>query len=227
MTRRFKSDRQGLSFLYQIIILVIAVVVAMAVFYGLYVQRPPVGTTPRTAQPGDTATISYIGTFKDTGKVFDTSSASVAKDNVSYPKAVSFTWRASWQPFSFKIGAGQAIKGFDDGVVGMAVGDSKRVIVPPQLGYGLLNPSLVVERQLLQPVPVQVITNDSAFSEKYGTRPVNGLIVIDPFWGWNASVVVTTNIVTVINSPQIGERLRPQFSAAGDEAGNVATGMRE
>jgi FKBP-type peptidyl-prolyl cis-trans isomerase FkpA len=38
--------------------------------------------------------------------------------------------------FPFTVGAGQAIKGFDQGVVGMAVGGKRRLIVPPSLAYG-------------------------------------------------------------------------------------------
>jgi FKBP-type peptidyl-prolyl cis-trans isomerase len=39
-------------------------------------------------------------------------------------------------PFSFVLGAGQVIKGWDQGVVGMKVGGTRRLIVPPDLAYG-------------------------------------------------------------------------------------------
>ena len=42
----------------------------------------------------------------------------------------------SGQPFRFVIGAGQVIKGWDQGVLGMQVGGRRRLIVPPDLGYG-------------------------------------------------------------------------------------------
>lgn len=38
--------------------------------------------------------------------------------------------------FSFVVGAGQVVKGFDQGVVGMMVGDLKHLVIPPELGYG-------------------------------------------------------------------------------------------
>lgn len=68
------------------------------------------------ATAGKTVSVHYTGYLTD-GKVFDSS-------------------RTRGQPFSFPLGAGRVIKGWDEGVVGMKVGGKRRLIIPAALGYG-------------------------------------------------------------------------------------------
>jgi peptidylprolyl isomerase len=68
------------------------------------------------AKSGTQVTCHYTGTLED-GTVFDSS----VKRN---------------DPFKFNLGAGQVIKGWDEGLVGMKVGGKRKLVIPSELGYG-------------------------------------------------------------------------------------------
>jgi peptidylprolyl isomerase len=71
----------------------------------------------KRAKSGDDVTVQYVGVSFTTGEQFD----------------------ASWdggQPFSFALGAGQVIPGWDKGVAGMRVGGRRKLLIPPDLAYG-------------------------------------------------------------------------------------------
>nr|XP_014090010.1 peptidyl-prolyl cis-trans isomerase FKBP2 [Bactrocera oleae] len=68
------------------------------------------------ARKGDTIHVHYRGTLKD-GTEFDS----------SYDRN---------KAFSVRLGAGQVIKGWDQGLLGMCEGEKRRLVIPPELGYG-------------------------------------------------------------------------------------------
>ena len=84
--------------------------------YQLEVEDIAVGDGDEAA-PGHVVEVHYVGVSWKTGQQFD----------------------ASWDrgsTFSFQLGAGRVIKGWDQGVVGMKVGGRRRLTIPARLGYG-------------------------------------------------------------------------------------------
>ncbi|MGH9841590.1 MAG: FKBP-type peptidyl-prolyl cis-trans isomerase [Blastocatellia bacterium] len=75
-----------------------------------------------TVKSGDTVKVHYTGAF-DSGEVFDTSEGT--------------------DPLVFTIGAGQVIPGFDAALLGMQIGETKKVVIPPDQAYGLRQEELV------------------------------------------------------------------------------------
>ncbi|MCL5105489.1 MAG: FKBP-type peptidyl-prolyl cis-trans isomerase [Armatimonadetes bacterium] len=83
---------------------------------GLKYRDKKVGTGPAVKE-GDTVTVNYTGKLDD-GTVFDSSK------------------KPGREPFSFTVGEGSVIKGWDEGLRGMKVGGVRELKVPPPLGYG-------------------------------------------------------------------------------------------
>ena len=82
---------------------------------GLKITDLVVGTGDE-ASSGQNVVVNYRGTLED-GKQFDS----------SYDRGT---------PFEFPLGAGRVIKGWDEGVQGMKVGGKRKLVIPPDLGYG-------------------------------------------------------------------------------------------
>ena len=228
MARPLRRDASGVSNVTAFLLAVISIAAIVGVYY-VYVVPGTLETVERV-EAGDQVEVSYIGTFADTNLVFDTSERGVAEDNASYPKAGSFGWRARWDPLTFLVGDGQMIRGFDEGVRGLAEGETRTIVVSPGDGYGAMDPSLIVVRPLLEPVPVRSTMNVSAFNETYGFFPVSGINVTDPVWGWDALVSVAGNVVTVTNAPVPGESIRPYGAwdaevVSIDDAANEGEGV--
>ncbi|KRG77609.1 peptidylprolyl isomerase [Stenotrophomonas ginsengisoli] len=103
-------------------------------------QQPGDGAS---AQPGQKVSVHYTGWLFDA----DAPQQRGAKFDSSLDRG---------QPFSFTVGAGQVIRGWDEGVAGMQIGATRVLMIPPDYGYGerrvgplSANASLVFEVQLL------------------------------------------------------------------------------
>lgn len=104
---------------------------------GLAYKDLKIGTG-QEAKEGDTVTVHYTGRLKD-GTKFD---SSVDRN----------------EPFSFPLGVGKVIRGWDEGVAGMKEGGKRKLLIPPDLGYGARgagkiippNATLIFEVELLK-----------------------------------------------------------------------------
>ena len=94
--------------------------------------RPIPQTSNKVVESGDNLITNYVGYLAD-GKIFDTSVESVAKSGV--PKTSDFQVRDSYSEFGFTADNGDVIPGFDAGVMGMSLHETKIIIVPPDQGY--------------------------------------------------------------------------------------------
>src|SRR4051812_3091713 len=83
--------------------------------------RPGTGAE---AKAGNSVSVHYVGTLAN-GTKFDSS-------------------RDRGEPFSFRLGAGEVIKGWDRGVSGMKIGGLRKLTIPPHLGYGARGASGVI-----------------------------------------------------------------------------------
>ncbi len=82
---------------------------------------------------GDKVKVDYVGSLDD-GSVFDRSDA-------------------HGQPLEFEVGSGDVIKGFDEAVMGMKAGETKKIVLSPDQAYGPVNPQMIqiVPRDKLPP----------------------------------------------------------------------------
>jgi peptidylprolyl isomerase len=92
----------------------------------------------KQAQAGNTVLVHYKGTLTD-GLLFDSSEGR--------------------EPLSFQLGGGMVIKGFDDGVTGMTIGEKKTIHIPNEEAYGPINEEMVVKfprTQIPADIPLEV-----------------------------------------------------------------------
>ena len=117
------------------------------------------------AEIGMSVSVHYTGKLED-GTVFDS----------SVPRG---------QPFTFTLGAGQVIKGWDLGVEGMTIGEKRNLVIPPHLGYGIRgagatippNATLIFDVELLE--VTMPITLGELSPQEFIEAQENGGVVID------------------------------------------------
>jgi len=110
-------------------------------------------------EKNDFVRIEYIGRIKETGELFDTTSEEVAK------KEGAFNPNVKYGPAPVIVGRNKIIKGVDDALLNMKVGDKKTIEIEPERGFGKRKPELIklvpvseFKKQNINPVPGMPIT---------------------------------------------------------------------
>ncbi len=143
--------------------------------------------TGKKVEKGDKVRIHYTGTF-ESGEKFDSSEGR--------------------EPLEFTVGEGKIIKGFDEEVVSMEVGQEKNIVIQPAEGYGDVHP------ELIQEVPKNALPDDMREQMKEGMY----LRLQDPEGKVIPARVtkVTTNTITVdLNHPLAGKVLKFSIKVEG------------
>jgi len=149
-----RVKRRGFKFLYVLLIIVVA---------GVFVGALYIFTNNQSVQvvaPGDNVSVYYTGSFQN-GTVFGSN--------------------VGGKPFSFIVNSGDMISGFNNAVIGMKIGETKNVTLPPDEAYGYVNQSLIVS------FPRSIFGNNTVY---VGERVSNGLEsgVIDSLNATNTTI---------------------------------------
>jgi FKBP-type peptidyl-prolyl cis-trans isomerase 2 len=183
-------------------ILILIILAAMILlFSGCIDQKKENQQTgnQKTVKIGDNVSVDYIGTLD--GIVVVTSIESVAKEN-----NLSLTNRI-YGPITFTVGSGKVIKGLDEGIVGMGVGESRTLTIPPEKAFGLRDPNLIKTIPIIQTIsstttfPRIVNVPIDQFESKLGGNHTIGDIVQIPDSNFNATIknITTSNVLLSYN----------------------------
>jgi FKBP-type peptidyl-prolyl cis-trans isomerase 2 len=223
--RDLKGDIKAATNTVLIVLVAILMVSGSSVVILLYdsgqrVESPDV----EYARWGDTVGVDYIGQLED-GRVFDTSFWDVASNDALYPKSLTFTLRneSQYVPLEFRIGAGQMIPGFENGIIGMYLNQTKVIEIPPDGAYGQLNYSKLVEIPFIETLNVFETLNFTQFYVKFGIEPMAGMTLKDPHWKWDVTVMSASaeaDRVMVMNQPNLGAK----YPVYGKDLGLSKTG---
>src|SRR5659263_216070 len=179
--------------------LLILILAAAILFSGC------VDKTVQTVKNGDNISVDYVGSFQD-GKVFDTSIESVARaNNLSNPSA-------QYEPLNFTVGTRSVIEGFDEGVIGMKVGDTKTLTIPPEKGYPV-DPSRIQVSPIIQDLPATSViprvleVPSSQFEQIFGPNHSVGDTVTIPDTNINLTITNMTPEISLKYNLIVGSNI--------------------
>jgi FKBP-type peptidyl-prolyl cis-trans isomerase 2 len=167
-------------------------------------------TGGKTAKTGDNVSVDYILTVGDNTSIVDTSYATVARDAGIYDLA----WEL-YEPLSFVIGDEQYLPGFENGVIGMKVGETKNVTVDPADAYGDYDPSYIQPVNMSDLVAAEITPYvNQTIPTIYGNVRVDRIELNET--DYNSSIVYID-----FNPPLAGKTLHFQITLRSVEAPTV------
>jgi len=142
----------------------------------------------KTVKQGDRIQVDYVGRLED-GSIFDTSIQEVAE------KAGIYNPQKAYQPLNFTVGGEEVLEGFDSGVIGMKVGETKTIVIPPEKGYGQIDLNLinifpqVWEESLTTVFPKKVNITSEDYQATFQKMAKIGDVVQQPRTSINLTIV--------------------------------------
>jgi FKBP-type peptidyl-prolyl cis-trans isomerase 2 len=203
------------------IIVAIVIIVSSIAAYWYAQQKEEKGKKGMKVEVGDLVEVNYTGSFVN-GTVFDTNIESVANDeNIS--KSYSFKPKSFYSPLKFTVGRGQMIKGFDEGVLNMTVGETKIITVQSGDGYGEKHEDLFITINKTQSVPLYESISSQEFHELYPDEPLEKDVSFKHyFWKWNVTIDdIDGDNVTILNMPDINSTITEVDSGYNGGEGRI------
>jgi FKBP-type peptidyl-prolyl cis-trans isomerase 2 len=166
-------------------------------------------------EEGDVIEVNYTGRLFG-GEVFDTSHPEIA-GNDSVPKVSWFSARQFYQPLVFTAGSGDMIAGFDEGVRGMKINETKTVEISSEKGYGERDPSLIQLAPIIQSwqktmqlARKRITYTPEEFQSNFGSVNITeGQVFTVPGTNFNATITYASGNTTIVEMlPAQGEVIR-------------------
>ena len=159
----------------------LAILIVVLVIVFLVIQF----SNTKNVKAGDVVKVDYTGYTEDE-KIFDTSIKEIGEKNSLDKK--------EYKPFEFKVGSGQVIPGFDKGVLGMKVGETKKIELSPKDAYGIRKEELVIKdnkRELKIKKVLEI--NIGAFKRAVNKEPVLNDVVQTETLPWKVKIIKIQN----------------------------------
>ncbi len=181
----------------------ILLLVAMVLFSGCVDQK---SVSQKTVKNGDKISADYIGSLPG-GKVFSTSIDKVAEENKI------FTPSMGYEPLKLTVGKGEVIPGLDEGVLGMKVGETKTLTIPPEKAYGQSNPMMIQIIPTVEDVPATKVIPKifevprDQFERTLGKDHKKGEVVKIPETNINLTILNITSNVSLSYNLKEGDHI--------------------